>query len=107
MIGRASIGNPWIFRQIKHYLKTRKNLEEPDLDEKIRVAKNHLDFSVRWKGDWRGIVEMRRHYTNYFRGIPHFKPFRNRLVEAENQIEINAILEEISVVFAETQPQLA
>ena len=107
MIGRASIGNPWVFNQIKHYLKTGVKLEEPGIDEKIRVTRKHLDFSIRWKGDRTGIVEMRRHYSNYFRGIPNFKPFRTRLVEADNALEILNILEEISVTFAANQPELA
>lgn len=107
MIGRASIGNPWVFNQIKQYLKTGVKLEEPGIDEKIRVCKKHLDFSIQWKGDWTGIVEMRRHYSNYFRGIPNFKPFRTRLVEANEASGIYDILEEISVTFAGSQPVLA
>lgn len=83
MIGRASIGYPWIFREIKHYLKTGNHLEPPTLEERIEAAERHLDMSVKWKGEKLGILEMRRHYTNYFKGIPHFKPFRMKLVTEE------------------------
>lgn len=99
MIGRASIGYPWIFNEIKHYFQTGTLLPPPDLDERIRVAKNHLDFSVEWKGEKLGLLEMRRHYTNYFRGIPHFKPYRTELVTSENYSEVCQILDEVGKVF--------
>ncbi len=95
MIGRASIGYPWIFNEIKHYFKHGERPLPPDMSERIRVTKKHLDFSIRWKGDRLGIFEMRRHYTNYFKGIPDFKPFRTRLVEADTYGEVNAILDEV------------
>ncbi len=104
MIGRASIGYPWIFNEIKHFIKTGEKLEGPSLQERIRVTKKHLDFSIEWKGDRKGIYEMRRHYTNYFRGLPHFKPFRTRLVEADTAEEVYSILDEISVTFSNPQP---
>src|SRR5204863_8163711 len=69
MIGRASIGYPWIFDEVKHFLKTGLKLPGPDLRERIRVTRKHLEFSIRWKGDKLGIFEMRRHYSNYFRGM--------------------------------------
>ena len=72
MIGRASIGNPWFFNQVKHYLNAGDHLPEPSLKEKIDTVKEHLDFSIRWKGEKLGILEMRRHYANYFKGIPKF-----------------------------------
>ncbi len=99
MIGRAAIGYPWIFNEIKHFMATGKKLSPPTLEERVEVAKKHLAFSIEWKGERKGIFEMRRHYTNYFRGIPHFKPFRTRLVEAESGSEIETILEEISYTF--------
>jgi tRNA-dihydrouridine synthase B len=99
MIGRASIGYPWIFNEIKHFLKTGEHLPPPDLEERVKVAKKHLDFSVQWKGDLKGIFEMRRHYTNYFKGIPNFKPYRTRLVESCSYEEIQSILAEIPEVF--------
>ncbi|MBN8652108.1 MAG: tRNA dihydrouridine synthase DusB [Cytophagales bacterium] len=95
MIGRASIGAPWVFNEIKHYLKTGEQLSPPDMNERVRIVRQHLDFSIRWKGGKLGIFEMRRHYTNYFRGTPDFKPFRTRLVEADTQEEINQILDTV------------
>ena len=95
MIGRAAIGNPWIFKEIKHFLNTEENLLPPDVQERVRVTKKHLAFSVRWKGDRLGIFEMRRHYANYFRGIPDFKPFRTQLVSVESESEIVAILDQV------------
>lgn len=92
MIGRASIGNPWVFREIKHYLKTGTHLAKPSLDEKARVCKRHLMMSVDWKGELVAIREMRRHYSNYFRGIPNFKPVRQRLVTTDDLTEILDIL---------------
>lgn len=100
MIGRAAIGYPWIFNEIKHYLKHGERPLPPDMNERIRVTKKHLEFSIRWKGDRLGIFEMRRHYTNYFKGMPDFKPFRTRLVEADTEQEVLAILEEVSEKYA-------
>ncbi len=100
MIGRASIGYPWIFREIKHYLRTGQHLPAPTLQERVDVCKRHLDFSIRWKGPKTGIFEMRRHYTNYFRGLEHFKPYRMRLVESGDHADIVGILEEISENFS-------
>lgn len=100
MIGRASIGAPWVFREIKHYLQTGELLPPPDVAERVRVCREHFDFSVRWKGDKLGVFEMRRHYSNYFRSIPDFKPFRTRLVEAPTPAEVHAILDEVNDVFA-------
>ncbi len=100
-IVRAAIGYPWIFNEIKHFFKTGEMLPEPTLTMRVTAAREHLDFSVEWKGDRKGIYEMRRHYTNYFRGIPHFKPYRTRLVTAETPEEVREILEEVDVVFRE------
>lgn len=101
MIGRASIGYPWIFNEIKHYLKTGEKLEAPDLDERVETCKKHFEFSLDWKGEILGIFEMRRHYTNYFRGIRNFKPIRTRLVESKDPQEILEILEQIKYDFAD------
>ncbi len=95
MIGRAAIGYPWIFNEIKHFLATGEKLDQPDLAERVRVVKKHLGFSVEWKGEKKGIFEMRRHYANYFRGMTNFKPFRVRLVEAQSYEETKSILDEI------------
>jgi len=92
MIGRASIGNPWFFNQIKHFLRTGNNLAPPSIEERVQVVKEHLDFSIRWKGDRVGIVEMRRHYANYFKGIPNFKPIRTQLVTLESKDELLEVL---------------
>ena len=96
MIGRAAIGYPWIFNEIKHYFEHGERPLPPDMAERIRIARKHLEFSIRWKGDRLGIFEMRRHYTNYFKSIPDFKPFRTRLVEANTEAEVISIFEEIS-----------
>lgn len=96
MVGRAAIGYPWIFNEIKHFLQTGELLPGPTLSQRIEVCRKHLDFSVRWKGGITGILEMRRHYTNYFKGMDHFKPFRMRLVESMSLEEINSILDEIA-----------
>ncbi len=99
MIGRAAIGYPWIFNEIKHFMKTGEHLAAPDMKTRVATAKKHLQFSLEWKNELQGIFEMRRHYTNYFRGIPNFKPYRARLVESENPEELFEILDEISTVF--------
>jgi nifR3 family TIM-barrel protein len=96
MIGRAAIGYPWIFNEVKHYFKTKTYLPPPSIQDRVDVCKKHLKFSVEWKGPKEGIFEMRMHYTNYFRGIGHFKPFRQRLVEAQTYEETLAILDEIA-----------
>ncbi len=101
MIGRAAIGYPWIFREIKHYFATGEHLPPPTLDERIATTKQHLDFSLRWKGDRKGIYEMRRHYTNYFRGLRGIKPYRARLVEAPTPEAVRSILDEIAAHFAQ------
>jgi len=95
MIGRASIGYPWIFNEIKHYFATGEKLAPPNLEERLKVCKRHLLHSTEWKGERRGINEMKRHYTNYFRGFSHFKQFRNRLVQLNEFQEILNVLEEI------------
>ena len=95
MIGRAAIGYPWIFNEIKHFIQHGIQPPPPDMAERVRATKKHLEFSIRWKGDKLGIFEMRRHYTNYFKGIPDFKPFRMRLVEAPDEAEVLAILDDV------------
>ena len=99
MIGRAAIGAPWFFNEVKHFLKTGEHLPAPTLANRLNVTRQHLDFSIRWKGDKLGIFEMRRHYTNYFKGIPDFKPFRMKLVDAPNIEEIQKILDEVEEVY--------
>lgn len=96
MVGRAAIGYPWIFREIKHYLQTQTNLPAPTLEERIEVCKTHLRKSLEWKGPKVGIFEMRRHYTNYLKGLPGIKDFRLRLVTLSDEASINEVLDEIS-----------
>ncbi|MDG1518100.1 MAG: tRNA dihydrouridine synthase DusB [Flavobacteriales bacterium] len=95
MIGRAAIGYPWVFNEIKHYFKTGEVLAEPTIGERVEAAKFHLFESVRWKGDILGIIEMRRHYTNYFRGLPDIKSYRMQLVTCTTETEVIQILDEI------------
>ena len=95
MIGRAAIGYPWIFNEIKHYFATGELLPPPSIDERISAFRIHLDFSIEWKGLKLGILEMRRHYSNYFRGIPHVKPFRYRLVTCDSYDGVLGIVEEL------------
>jgi tRNA-dihydrouridine synthase len=96
MIGRATIGYPWIFNEIKHFLKTGEKLSPPTIAQRVDVCRQHLDFSIKWKGDFTGIVEMRRHYANYFKGLDHFKEFRMKLVTTNSYEEILQTLEEVS-----------
>jgi tRNA-dihydrouridine synthase B len=95
MIGRAAIGYPWIFREVKHYIKHGERLAPPDITERVSATRKHLEFSMKWKGDRLGVFEMRKHYTNYFKCIPEFKPFRMRLVEANTYEEVRGILSEV------------
>jgi nifR3 family TIM-barrel protein len=100
MIGRAAIGYPWILNEIKEYVRTGERPPAPSIAERVRIARKHLEFSIRWKGDRTGIFEMRRHYTNYFKSIPDFKPFRTRLVESDNEQDVQAILDEVLETYA-------
>jgi len=99
MIGRASIGNPWIFREIKHFVKTGEILAPPTVEERVAAARQHLRHSIEWKGERIGILEMRRHYTNYFRGFKNIKIFRARLVDSLVPTELYSILDEIEEVY--------
>ena len=101
MIGRAAIGYPWIFNEIKHFIATGNELEPPSISERVEVAKRHLKLSLEWKGERLGIFEMRRHYTNYFKRIPDFKSYRTRLVETADPKLLLAILDEIKSQFSE------
>ena len=95
MIGRAAIGYPWIFREIKYFLETGMHLEAPSLEERIAVIRQHLYRSIEWKGPVLGILEMRRHYSNYLKGIPHIKEVRNKLVQKGHLEEIEFVLENL------------
>ena len=100
MIGRGAIGNPWIFRQIKHYFETGMHLPDPGIQERVEVCRQHLEMSVRWKGELIALREMRRHYTAYFKGIPNFKPLRIKLVTSDDLNEVRDTLELIKERFA-------
>ncbi|UIR55516.1 tRNA dihydrouridine synthase DusB [Sphingobacterium sp. SRCM116780] len=95
MIGRASIGYPWIFREIKHFFQTGERLEGPTIAERVDVCRTHLIKSIEWKGPKTGIFEMRRHYANYFKGLPNFKEYRMQLVNLQTFEEIQEVLDEI------------
>ncbi len=99
MIGRAAIGYPWIFREIKHYLLTRENLASPTLEERVEVCRKHLRKSVEWKGAIVGINEMRRHYTNYLKGLPGIKEYRYKLVTLTDPLEVDQVLQEIEIKY--------
>ena len=95
MIGRASIGNPWIFREIKHYIKYNTHMQRPSFIEKVEAVQEHLSSSVEWKGTKLGVAEMKRHYANYFKGIANFKDIKTQLVTSNEIEELNEILEKL------------
>lgn len=103
MIGRAAIGYPWIFNEIKHYFKTGENLPPPTIKDRIEAAKNHLIWSMEWKGERLGIVEMRRHYTNYFKGIHGFKEYKQRLVTTDDSEGLFTVFDEIREAYSDYQ----
>lgn len=100
MIGRAAIGYPWIFNEIKHYFKTGEKFSEPTISDRVEAAKNHLIWSVEWKGERVGIVEMRRHYANYFKGIPDFKQYRQRMVTEDNPEKLFELFREVEDAYS-------
>ena len=100
MIGRAAIGYPWVFNEIKHFLKTGTHLSKPSIKDRVIVCKKHLKHSIAWKGEILGIAEMKRHYSNYFKGIPYFKEYRNQLVMLNNSDEILELLNKIRIEFS-------
>jgi tRNA-dihydrouridine synthase B len=101
MIGRASIGYPWFFREVKHFIQTGKHLDPPTMQERVEAARRHLSMSIDWKGEKLAVYETRRHYTNYFKGIPNFKPLRMSLVSAETSEEVFETLEKAGKEFAD------
>lgn len=100
MIGRAAIGYPWIFNEIKHFFTTGEHLPQPTMNDRVEAAQNHLMWSMEWKGERLGIVEMRRHYTNYFKGISNFKEHRLKLVTLEKPEELFKTFSEIKEIYA-------
>jgi len=101
MIGRASIGHPWFFREVKHFIQTGQQLDPPTMQERVEAARRHLSMSIDWKGEKLAVYETRRHYTNYFKGIPNFKPLRMSLVSAETSDEVFETLEKAGKEFAD------
>ena len=99
MIGRAAIGYPWIFNEIKHFFETGEELAPPTIKDRLEAAKNHLIWSMEWKGERLGIVEMRRHYTNYFKGIHGFKPHRMKLVTTDDPQQLLQLFDEIEELY--------
>jgi tRNA-dihydrouridine synthase len=99
MIGRASIGYPWIFNEIKHFLASGEIINPPTFQERLDAIEEHLNFSIQWKGEKVGIAEMKRHYGNYFKGIPHFKTYKSALVMANELVEVKEIIREIKTIF--------
>ena len=99
MIGRASIGNPWFFKEVKHFLKTKKHLPSATISERVAMAKRHLEMAIEWKGERLGIYETRRHYANYFKGIPDFKPYRQKLVTSDEPKEVYLTLSKVLEAF--------
>jgi len=103
MIGRSAIGNPWIFNEIKTYIKENKHIKKPSLNDRIETVKKHLDFSIKWKGERLGLIEMRRHYTNYFRGMDNFKKHRIKLILSESKNFTLETLNEIANVYSKNK----
>ena len=99
MIGRAAIGYPWIFREIKHFIKTGEHLAAPTIEERLAVCRKHLRRSIEWKNPVVGINEMRRHYTNYLKGLPNIKEFRNKLVTLKTEEELNEVFDTIATTY--------
>ena len=103
MIGRASIGNPWFFDQVKHYLNTGQKKEEPGTSEKAKMAKRHLEMAIKWKGEILGVLETRRHYGNYFKGVPNFKETKSRILNEKDPIKIFQELDQVINNFAQKE----
>ena len=103
MIGRASIGYPWFFNEVKHYFKTGEHLAPPTMQERVEAARRHLQMAIDWKGEKLGVFETRRHYTNYFKGIPHFKEYRMKMVTNDEAADVFAAFDEVQEKFGDFQ----
>ena len=103
MVGRASIGNPWFFNQVKHFFKTKKHLPEPSINERIEMAKKHLTMAIKWKGEKLGVLETRRHYSNYFKGIQDFKKYRTIMVTSDYSENIFSLFSELKSKFSQPE----
>lgn len=103
MIGRASIGNPWFFNQVKYFFKTGTHATLPTMEERVAAARRHLQMAIDWKGEKLGVFETRRHYTNYFKGIPDFKPYRMKMVTSDDSADVFAAFDEVLEKFGDHQ----
>nr|WP_299171618.1 tRNA dihydrouridine synthase DusB [uncultured Allomuricauda sp.] len=103
MIGRASIGNPWFFNAVKHFFKTGTHVLPPTMEERVDAARRHLQMAIDWKGEKLGVFETRRHYTNYFKGIPHFKEYRMKMVTSDESVDVFAAFDEVLEKFGDFQ----
>ncbi|NNM24051.1 MAG: tRNA dihydrouridine synthase DusB [Flavobacteriaceae bacterium] len=103
MIGRASIGYPWFFREVKHYFATGEHCEPPSMGERVEAARRHLQMAIDWKGERLGVFETRRHYTNYFKGIPDFKQYRMKMVTSDDSASVFAAFDEVLEKFGDYQ----
>lgn len=103
MIGRATIGNPWFFKQVKHYFKTGEHLPTISIQERVEAARRHLQMSIDWKGEKLGVFETRRHYTNYFKGIPDFKEYRTKMVTSDVSKDVFETFDEVLDKFGDYQ----
>ncbi len=101
MIGRASIGYPWFFREVKHYIATGEHLPPPTMAQRVEAARRHLQMSIDWKGEKLGVLETRRHYSNYFKGIPNFKPHRMKMVTSDDAADVFAAMDEALEIFSD------
>ncbi|WP_445383614.1 tRNA dihydrouridine synthase DusB [Robiginitalea sp. IMCC43444] len=101
MIGRASIGYPWFFREVKHYMETGEHLAPPTMEQRVEAARRHLQMAIDWKGEKLGVLETRRHYTNYFKGIPNFKPYRTKMVTSDDAADVFEALQEAKEAFSD------
>ena len=99
MIGRASIGNPWFFKQVKHFFKTGEHLPPPKLSERINMAEKHLKMAINWKGEKLGVLETRRHYSSYFKGIPDFKKYKTMMVTSDFSEDLFSLFNELKEKF--------
>ncbi len=103
MIGRAAIGYPWIFNEIKHFFETGTLLRKPSVSERLEAVRQHAEWSAEWKGEKTGLLEMRQHYSNYFRGIPHFKDFKRRFLEVFTLVEMEDLIAETAAFYQENE----
>lgn len=101
MIGRGAIGYPWIFNEIKHFFETGEILPEPTVDQRLEAVRQHAEWSAEWKGERLGLIEMRQHYSNYFRGIPHFKEFRRKFLEVFTLEEMDEVIAEAAGFYSD------